>query len=305
MNRARLRGTIELLVTSIAAIAGMAPAAAEDAVLARDLERLAAMLPGVYDNQEQVYFEGELEVPEAARHERRRMAIVALESSPEGDRLFEWRRYDEAASAPSARGLLALGVDGGSGALRMRRYTLPLQADTARAALAPEAVGTRECDVLWRRRAGQFEGRSDPAGCDRGRAGGDWLLADSELQLTAAAAGLGTGVESPFVLRRARPFSCWVAVPLRDSERWHFDGNLDLYDQGGTAEVVTDEPEPQRVRIKMRNVVWPSGTNRDSLVLYVYREDEEAAAAYAWGEPTATRLAINLRWMQASCTLAE
>ncbi len=55
----------------------------------------------------------------------------------------------------------------------------------------------------------------------------------------------------------------------------------------------------------MRNVRWPTGPNRNSLVLYAYRGDEGKAASYVWGEPTAERLAMNLRWMQASCTLAE
>ena len=259
MNRATLSSALALIV-----IAAAAPVAAQDGVLARDLQRLATMLPGVYDNQEQVYFEGELEAPEDARHGRVRLDLNRLEVTPPADPLFEWRRYDDEATAPSARGLIAVAVDPDAGAIRMRRYTLPLQADTARASIAPDDIGTRECDLLWRRRAGQFEGAPEPANCGDARAGGDWLLADSELQIATAALGRDLDVETPFVLRRARPFSCWVAVPLRDSERWHFDNDLELHDQGGSAEVVTDEAEPQRVRIKMRNVVWPSGTNREN-----------------------------------------
>ena len=70
--------------------------------------------------------------------------------------------------------------------------------------------------------------------------------------------------------------------------------------------MTTDEKKPQRVGIKMRNVVWPTGFNRDSLVLYAYRgEDEDRAVSYAWTSPDSDRIAINLRWMQASCTLEE
>lgn len=298
MHEIKLMSALALLI-----MAGAAPA--QEAVLERDLGRLAKMLPGIYDNQEQVYFEPELEVPDSARHDRMRIDVIALERSEADDPLFEWRRYDDEATAPSARGLIALAVDADSEAIRMRRYTLPLQADTARASRSPQDIGTRECDVLWQRRAGQFEGKQDTTSCGDAAAAGDWLLAETELRLATASIGVNTDVDTPFVLRRARPFSCWVAVPLRDSERWHFDNDLELHDQGGSAEIVTDEPEPQRVRIRMRNVAWPSGTNRDSLVLYVYRNDEDAAASYAWTEPTATRLAVNLRWMQASCTLAE
>ena len=54
----------------------------------------------------------------------------------------------------------------------------------------------------------------------------------------------------------------------------------------------------------MRNVRWPYGNNRPSLVLYAYRPDKDRAVSYAWADPSAQRIGINLRWMQASCTLA-
>ena len=55
----------------------------------------------------------------------------------------------------------------------------------------------------------------------------------------------------------------------------------------------------------MRRVRWPTGTNADSLVLYAHRPGEERAVSYTWGHVDAERIAMNLRWMQASCTLSE
>jgi len=66
----------------------------------------------------------------------------------------------------------------------------------------------------------------------------------------------------------------------------------------------SEEQPPEKVGIKMRNVRWPYGNNRPSLVLYAYRPDEDRAVSYAWADPSAQRIGINLRWMQASCTLA-
>ena len=106
----------------------------------------------------------------------------------------------------------------------------------------------------------------------------------------------------PHKNRKARRFECWVAALERNGEDWTFKPGLEVWDQGGSAWIDTEEDEPQKIGIKMRNVVWPTGTNRDSLVLYAYKEDDERAVSYAWGEPEATRLAMNLRWMQASCT---
>ena len=94
-----------------------------------------------------------------------------------------------------------------------------------------------------------------------------------------------------------------MAAQQRDEE-WTFRQGLEIYDQGGFIWVETDEDEPQRVGLKLRNVEWPYGNNRPSLVLYAYRETADRAVSYAWSEPTAERIGINLRWMQGSCTHA-
>jgi len=108
-------------------------------------------------------------------------------------------------------------------------------------------------------------------------------------------------------MRKARAFRCWTAVPKAgtDPVAWWFKRDLDLHDQGGRAELVTDEAVPQRFTVKMRNVIWPSGPNQPSLVLYVLTpEGGERAVAYSWADPGARRVGINIRSVQASCSLA-
>ena len=61
-----------------------APAVAQQGVLERDLTRLAALLVGDFDNQEQVYFEGELEVDTDVRHSRERQLVEAVDDSDAG-----------------------------------------------------------------------------------------------------------------------------------------------------------------------------------------------------------------------------
>ena len=67
--------------------------------------------------------------------------------------------------------------------------------------------------------------------------------------------------------------------------------------------LTTDEEEPQQVGIKMRKVMWPSGSNRPSLVLYAYRPAEDRAVFFALVGPSAERIGINLRWTRVSSTL--
>jgi hypothetical protein len=111
-------------------------------------------------------------------------------------------------------------------------------------------------------------------------------------------------------LRRARPASCWVAIRKDKSkadgkEDWLFLRDVKLNDQGGRARAGGGDSGAQEVVIRMRNVVWPQPTtNKPSLVLYVHKPDQpDRAESYVWADPAAARIGINLRWMQASCTI--
>ncbi len=111
------------------------------------------------------------------------------------------------------------------------------------------------------------------------------------------------------VLRRARTATCWGTVPKTalkpdGSQDWVFVGGLKLFDQGGRARFGGGDSGAPPVVIRMRNVVWPSGPNKPSLVLYVHKpENPDHAESYGWADPDAKRIGINLRWMQASCSI--
>ncbi len=111
-------------------------------------------------------------------------------------------------------------------------------------------------------------------------------------------------------LRRARPATCWGSIRKATpkpggGEDWYFIRDVKLHDQGGRAMVGKDVPDVSPVIIRMRNVSWGQGsTNRPSLVLYVHKpESPDRAESYVWADPGAARIGINLRWMQASCTI--
>lgn len=172
------------------------------------------------------------------------------------------------------------------------------------------------CSVNWRRHGAQFQGAAKGAGCDglfpRPEADGElsvsMSLSEAEYWVTAQR-GEAT-IEAR--LRQARPFECWTAI-LRGASHgdsgegmrdWDFRRGVKLHDQGGEAELLTDEETPRRIRLRLRNVDWPYGTNRPSLTLYIMEGDSDRAVSYAWNEGDAERIGINLRWIQASCTHA-
>jgi hypothetical protein len=111
-------------------------------------------------------------------------------------------------------------------------------------------------------------------------------------------------------LRRARPVSCWVAIrrdkPKVDgSEDWYFAREVKLHDQGGRAMVGGGDSGAQKVMIRLRNVTWDKGsTNAPVVALYIHKPDNwDKAESYSWAAPDSTRVGINLRWVQAGCTI--
>lgn len=111
-------------------------------------------------------------------------------------------------------------------------------------------------------------------------------------------------------LRRARPVTCWVAIrketPKPDgSKDWHFVRDVKLHDQGGRATVGGGETGTQPVMIRVRNITWDKGsTNAPVITLYIHKpENWDRAESYSWAAPDSARVGINLRWVQAGCTI--
>jgi hypothetical protein len=104
-------------------------------------------------------------------------------------------------------------------------------------------------------------------------------------------------------MMRAREWSCWMAIPREDRPgTWFSAFNLRILDQGGEVWVKTDEATPREIGYRLRQVKWPAGTNQDALTLYVLKKGEARAPGYAWASPDATRVGLNLRWVQGSCS---
>lgn len=115
------------------------------------------------------------------------------------------------------------------------------------------------------------------------------------------------GIET--TLKRARPVTCWAAVPKKKRKEdgsidWLFARQLEMHDQGGRVSVGGGDTGAEQVTLRMRAVHWPPPSrNRPSMVLYIHKEDPDRAASYSWADIDASRVGINLRWMQASCTI--
>ncbi len=311
-----------------AVLVALAPgsATADDAaILDKDFRVLMDWFPGVYDNQEQVYFEEELEVAEDLRHERIHHVFKKVELPAFGDNvLYVQQHLNDDPEQIYRQRLYVFTPDYDENAVRLTIHAPKNTEALVDAHLDPgklsgltldDTVIRPGCEVYWKRQANQFVGYMHDGACSfHSQRSGKRIVIDDDLVLTESELWISDRAEDedgnyvfghkagvPHKNRKARRFECWVAVQQAD-EDWTFKQGLEIYDQGGFVWIETEEEAPKRIGIKLRNVEWPYGNNRPSLVLYAYRETADRAVSYAWAEPTAERIGLNLRWMQGSCT---
>jgi len=296
-------------------------------ILARDFNRMMSWFPGEYDNVEQVYFEDNLNVPEDQRHERIHhiFSPVDLRAFPGTTFYVEQYKNNDPEDVYRQR-IYSFEPDIVENAIRLTIY-IPKDSKALLGAykdrskiegLTPQAFTLYPgCEVYWRFQLEHYHGTMKPGACRiESERSGKTLIITDDLQLSRSGLWIrdeavdeaGTYVYGHKARvhhknLKARFFKCWVS-PRKKNGEYAFYPNVTLHDQGGTAWL--EHPDHERVGLRMRNVVWPTGNNRNSLVLYAHRGDEaQNAVSYVWTSPDEPRIGLNLRWMQASCTLGE
>jgi CpeT/CpcT family (DUF1001) len=313
------------------------PALSQKDVLEKDFRLLLQWFPGRYDNDLQVMFDKDTNQPQEARNGRVHSIFAPVALPAFGEHVFYVEQYSE--NNPDAiyrQRLYRFTRDDSENATKLEIFApSPEQAARMKGAwrgperlsgLTPQNMTLYPgCEVWWRRQDNQFVGsmKKDACRVASPRSGRNLVITD-DLVLTdrsiwirdtavddtgAYVYGNKAGVHHKLV--KARAFRCWSFV-LRGAkhgdsgqgnQNWQVFRDILIHDQGGTATVNTDETPPRAFFLKMRNVEWPYGTNRPSLTLYVHQAGDDRAVSYAWADEGAERVGVNLRWLQASCTL--
>lgn len=294
-------------------------------MLAKDVGDLMIMLEGRWDNEVQTFFEPEIGVPQTQRHERLHTIIRSLGESSFGPKALyvEYRAGGETGNIVRQR-VWIISVDPTLAALRLAAFSpkdpKPLEGiwrDATRlSALKPaDFVPVTGCDLIWRRRADGFSGETRPGVCKVvTNATPPRVLTVSErhdLSLSAwdvrdigvderGVRVFGSADGAPSRLRRANSFVCW-AGSMKGNEAV-IATELALHDQGGIATAQLTGATPPNLTLRLRNVDWPVGQNRPSLTLYVMTGTGLEPKGFAWSEPDAHRIALNVGGVQASCT---
>jgi len=202
--------------------------------------------------------------------------------------------------------------------------------------LSPDALERPgDCDFLFKRRAESFRGTQRDGACQYRQPGhqsgrrvkeqnvievsaGDVFVTDNRFAADTGERLGGTADGEPFWLERARAFQCYVDVPGvgggRDEAYRRYEP-IAIHDKGGTHWFRTDGNNGQGARelgIALQAVTWhvlneTSGNfNRNSLVVYVMEKLADGRIkdhGYAFTEPDAERIGVNLQWMLVNCAL--
>jgi len=326
--KALIKSIVGLLFVSVLTIPTQAQDVSKKGVLDRDLALMMTWFEGEFDNNEQVYFEGTLKVGDEEKHERIHSIFKRAELPEIGKNIFYVQQYSDGDPnkvyrqrlykfTPNyERGVVALEILSYKDAASVRDAHLDM---TKLNGLTVADLDTMPegCTVFWERRANQFVGFMDDGACQiKSKRSGKMLTFDDDLLLTDDQIWIqdraedadgnyvyGNKASVAHKLLKQNTFTCWVyAVDEKAKDGGHFNAGVKISDQGGEHWIDLTGENGKNVGIKMRNVHWPYGRNRNSLVLYAYKDGGDSAVSYVWAEPEAKRIALNLRWMQASCT---
>lgn len=298
----------------------------------RYLRVIAELLPGHYDNVNQYYFEGRRRVELADRHARISTTIRRVNAPAFGKHVFLWINETQSPSGSQRSARLAT-LDFGPGAEEVTmRHFLKMSGDIDERTLATlkpaELRRTDGCDYFFVRRADHFVGRQRNKTCLF-----DWdgqrVYTDNEIQLSrndlwffdhkwVVATGqriTGTTSGEPYWLERSRTFQCYADVPGvgggLNIPFQRFD-DIRLHDKGGSYWFRASTG--QEIGLNLRAVTWhvlneaSEDFNRNSLVLSVSERLPDGSTkehGYAFTDPHAERIAINLKWVLANCAIVS
>lgn len=265
----------------------------------------ASTLEGVYDNHEQVWTAREQ--PGAIPPPHLRVGIEAT-----GDREWSlWQIHLDAAAPLDAQWAVRR-VGQGEGKLTLLPHRA-LVADPAqgKAFDAKQWAPLEACALSGVGDMQSMRIAADPAACAALAPGigaqaallplalereGEWL----RVRLYADQA---RGPEAREDARKVRIYGGWAAIngggpeASADSRDWHMDRSIRLASEGGRTPLAWRDGQPSGYSLMLERLTYRDG-NVPVLKLSVVEEATQRTLAYAWADPHAARIGINLGWVQ-------
>ena len=237
----------------------------------KDFRTMMQWFPGVYDKQVQFYFEAGQEVDEALRHERIHHVFAPADLLAFGKQVFYVEQHLN---------------DDPSDIYRQQIYVFRPDCEESAVRLMIHIPHYVESLV--------------DAHLDPGKLSG---LLPEQTRVLPGCDVFWRREASQFV-GYMKPDACSY-VSSKSGTRFIFNDGLLLTEDALWIGDRAHDEEGNRVFGHPAGVSHKNRTAGPSIELYAYRPGEDCAVLCAWTDPTAKRIGINLRWMQASGTLAR
>ena len=291
-----------LVATGLFGCQSMQPAALKRAPAAASA---ASALEGVYDNHEQVWTAREQPGAMAPPHLR-----VGIEATT--DRAWSlWQVHLDAAAPLDALWAIRRVGQGDGKLLLLPHRALVADPAQGKAFDAKQWAPLDACALHGVGDAQSMRVAADPAACAALAPGigtqaallplaidreGEWL----RMRLYADQA---RGPEAREDARKVRIYHGWAAIngggqdASADSRDWHMDRSIRLASEGGRTALAWRDGQPSGYSLMLERLTYRDG-NVPVLKLSVVEDATQRTLAYAWADPHAARIGINLGWVQ-------
>lgn len=280
------------------------PAGPADSALRQQLQQT---LPGLYGNYAQHWASRE-NPDQSSAPDHWRVAVTVLRTTP-GAAWFSLLQYP-ANDANKGRTMLMQFTFGPENAvLRFSPYSSPAAPRELNAEqLAAAARFIPGCEVRLSWRAGVLAGQTSPANCRLAGKDGvmfslvkDFAFSANSIaiadRLVDPATGGSIGDDRVFRFSRMQQYRGWAGIKPDGTKDWQLARPLEIWSDGGTAQLVDLSGTAMGYRIRLARVPWR--TDQDAILrLDLVDIDSGEIVAYSWADTTAKSVGINLGWIQ-------
>lgn len=129
------------------------------------------------------------------------------------------------------------------------------------------------------------------------------LASEGDIMRVRLYADQARGADADERLRKVHAFAGWAAIngagpnAVTDSNDWHMSRDLKLGNEGGRAPILWRDGQTSGYSLLLERLTYREG-NVPVLKLSIVEDASGRTLAYAWANPEATRIGINLGWVQ-------
>lgn len=246
-------------------------------------DRLLGMLTGAFDNNEQVWQQAEDRVPQDVRTHYR------FASTDDKDTLTLARAPGQSAGDPAWRW-----------AFETQDPAKPGQAVVIVSTVTAASGEGRSCIWRWTRFGEGFQGRPAPRSrCDRGLPTA--LAIDSDYLVVS------TRNKQRHAARRVIAYQGWMSLkrqqidPSAAEDDFIFARDVMMHNEGFKVPLKDKDGQPTGYTIELARLTQQS-TQTAVLKIGVIEDASGKTLRYAWADPLADRIGINLRWLTTGFT---